>query len=388
MAIRCSSLLLRIVCLLSVQLAGTAGHKKHVFSASGWTPFGQREFLFFAIGKTWEEAESTCVEYGGHLASVHSENEEAFINRLIFTQAGYDRPSWLGGYNSHMVPRRWFWTDGSPFDFSVWTPGEPDGFGHCLQTSYNGGWDDFLCNQNIPFVCARQISKGAYSAVGRDAQLHPAVEVEEQPWLSVKLSELRGINSGETVLYCRSDKDSLRKIHEKLHPGDVIVATKLPGHGTELKVIEEDKNRKSKLLAIFRELSNTALQPFCADLSWQNKLNSSIYKVIERAKSEAKGTTRGILTAFQTIHMMTLSHAEKIRNPTKAGTILDIRVLSETTGTKVVILTEDSHGKLTKMQELNPSTKPASQTVTLIYRPKSAQYPDGHHNVLINYQRV
>ncbi|XP_071391244.1 uncharacterized protein [Centroberyx affinis] len=75
------------------------------------------------------------------------------------------------------------------------------------------------------------------------------------------------------------------------------------------------------------------------------------------------------------------SHAEKIRNPSTAGTILDIRVLSETTGIKVVILTEDSHGKLIKMQELNPVTKPASQTVTLIYTPKSAQYPDGHYEV-------
>ncbi|KAL7838985.1 hypothetical protein SRHO_G00256430 [Serrasalmus rhombeus] len=54
------------------------------------------------------------------------------------------------------------------------------------------------------------------------------------------------------------------------------------------------------------------------------------------------------------------SHAEKIRNPTKARTILDIRVLSETTGTKVIILTEDSHGKLTKMQG-NPVTTPVSQ---------------------------
>ncbi|KAJ8247900.1 hypothetical protein GJAV_G00251850 [Gymnothorax javanicus] len=65
-----------------------------------------------------------------------------------------------------------------------------------------------------------------------------------------------------------------------------------------------------------------------------------------------------------------------------------LRVLSETTGTKVVILTEDSHGKLTKMQELNPDSKPATKTVTLIYSPKSAQHPDGHYDVLINNKAV
>uniref|UniRef100_UPI0037E983D4 uncharacterized protein n=1 Tax=Semicossyphus pulcher TaxID=241346 RepID=UPI0037E983D4 len=82
------------------------------------------------------------------------------------------------------------------------------------------------------------------------------------------------------------------------------------------------------------------------------------------------------------------SHARKIRDPMTAGTILDIRVLSETTGTKVVILTEDSRGRLTKMQELSPSTNPASQNLTLVYRPKSDQYPDGHYDVLINNQPV
>ncbi|XP_062240807.1 uncharacterized protein LOC133950716 [Platichthys flesus] len=82
------------------------------------------------------------------------------------------------------------------------------------------------------------------------------------------------------------------------------------------------------------------------------------------------------------------SHAEKIKDSSAATTILDIRVLSETTGTKVVILTQDSHGKLTKMQELSPSTKSASQTVTLIYTPKGSQHPDGHYDVSINNKTV
>ncbi|XP_044068809.1 uncharacterized protein LOC122883754 [Siniperca chuatsi] len=293
----------------------------------------------------------------------------------------------------------------------------------------------------------------------------------------------------------------------------------------QLHDLLEDENRKSELLAIFRNLSNTAVQPFYANLSWQKKMNSSFSKVIDKVKVEAKGKAHGILTAIQAFHMATLagdaiiavnslsgrfftnlheqlnifkkergfsekvkvnelsasdtemlkkfkqdladtisatladvlvevfhqkfsshivsrlqgqvngiigryvrtglksdrtaeklragqnnryiaympkskhkvageagkhsqSHAEKIRNPMTAGTVLDIRVLSETTGTKVVILTEDSHGRLTKMQELSPVTKPTSQTVTLIYRPKSAQYPDGHYDVSINNQPV
>ncbi|KAG5280713.1 hypothetical protein AALO_G00063170 [Alosa alosa] len=287
----------------------------------------------------------------------------------------------------------------------------------------------------------------------------------------------------------------------------------------------QDRSRKDKLLAIFKDLGSTALQPFYADLSWQNKLNSSISSVITRVQSENKDTS-AILTAIQDIHIgslieeatstvLSLSnkffsnlhddlnqfkkenglaekvnqnellasqtemlkefksdladtisalladdlgnvfqkkfsthivslaqnrvngivcdyvtaglksyrteenlragqnnsfikdmsvdpnsqfvkepekhsqlHAEKIRESKTPGTILDIRILSETLGLKVVIQTEDRHGKRVIMQELNPGTKPASETVTLIYRPKSDQYPDGHYDVLINNQTV
>ncbi|KAL2096796.1 hypothetical protein ACEWY4_006003 [Coilia grayii] len=296
----------------------------------------------------------------------------------------------------------------------------------------------------------------------------------------------------------------------------------------EFSDLLQDENRKNKLLAIFRELSSTALQPFISDLDLQKQVNSSIFKLVNKIKSQVKGNAHFILTAIKTVHMSALAadatgsavflsdrffskyqevlnefkknkgfsqkvnknelntseidmlrkfrqeladtissrladamveifdkkfsthivregqdmmhgfirtkikrglktekteerlkageknryiaympvglgsshkpagdlgrdsqaHAEKIRKITTPGTILDVRVLSEATGTKVVILTPDSHGKLSKMQELNPNTKPASQTVTLIYRPKSEQYPDGHYDVHINNQTV
>ncbi|XP_037387846.1 C-type mannose receptor 2-like [Pygocentrus nattereri] len=186
MAIRFSVLLLGIVCLFGVQRAGAeraAPNDAQLHSAAGtlekttkagWVQFDQREFMFFAAGKVWEEAQSTCMDYDAHLASVHSDREDAFIKRLIWNHVGSDRPSWLGGYNSHVVPSRWFWTDESAFDFNSWTPGQPDGSGHCLQTNFKGGWDDLVCERNLPFVCARGISRGAERAAPNDAQPHSA----------------------------------------------------------------------------------------------------------------------------------------------------------------------------------------------------------------------
>ncbi|XP_073349756.1 uncharacterized protein [Pagrus major] len=296
----------------------------------------------------------------------------------------------------------------------------------------------------------------------------------------------------------------------------------------QLHDLLKDEKRRSDLLAVFRGLSSTAVQPFYEDLGWQRKLSSSFSTVIKRAKAEAKGTAHLILTTIQVVHMGALasdavaaalsltssffsnlqeqlnefkkekgfsqkvkgndlsesdsemlrdfkqeladtisalvadalvevfhqkftshitshvqrkvngiigsyvrtglqsnrteellragqnnryiahmpvemnsehkpageagkhsqSHANKIMNSMTPGTLPDIRVLSETTGTKVVILTQDSQGHPTKMQELSPSTKPASRTVTLIYTPKSAENPDGHYDVHINNQTV
>ncbi|KAL3988693.1 cytochrome c oxidase assembly protein subunit 19 [Sarotherodon galilaeus] len=287
---------------------------------------------------------------------------------------------------------------------------------------------------------------------------------------------------------------------------DFIILSQ-PEDKKQLQDLLKDESTKNNLLAIFKELSKTAVQPFYADLSWQNKLNSSLSKITEKAKSHTKENASAILTTIQTRYMGRLadntistvlslpykffsnlheelkifkekqgklenvkvsdlsaedikllkdfkhtlagtistlladalvevfhhrfstyivshvhgqmksnidhyimvnslksdrteeklragqnniyvsrklnskhklkaeagqrsrSHAEKIKNSTTAGTILDIKVLSEATGTKVVILTEDSNGRLTKMQELSPDTRPANTTVTLIYRP-------------------
>ncbi|KAJ8342053.1 hypothetical protein SKAU_G00319810 [Synaphobranchus kaupii] len=334
-------------------------------------------------------------------------------------------------------------------------------------------------------------------------------EILEEIEIAVKngiLNEVKS-NMGKDTLYALTDSIILSHIEDKLEFNDLL----------------KDNIIKPKLLAVFTELSTSALAPFSADLGWQNQLNSSIIKVLHTIKQDAGGKMKAILTAIQVTHMTALaadavgsvvtlsdkfftglckgledfknqraapqkvkasdlsdsenkmlnefrqeiinsistllakalvevfhqkfsshlvsevqskvngaigdyvrsglktektekkltaaqestynahmpgdaqaggsgqqskSHAEKVKNTEMTGSIVDIKVLSETTGTKVVILTEDKDGKLTKMQEMNPSTDDASQTVTLIYKPKSDQHPEGHYDVQINNRTV
>ncbi|GLD72897.1 uncharacterized protein AKAME5_002422200, partial [Lates japonicus] len=69
----------------------------------------------------------------------------------------------------------------------------------------------------------------------------------------------------------------------------------------QLADLLQNEERKNRLLDIFKNLSNTAIQPFYADLGWQNKLNSSISAVINKAKSEAKGKANVILSTIKAI---------------------------------------------------------------------------------------
>uniref|UniRef100_A0A3B4EDW0 C-type lectin domain-containing protein n=1 Tax=Pygocentrus nattereri TaxID=42514 RepID=A0A3B4EDW0_PYGNA len=90
------------------------------------------------------------------LVKLHDEGEDNFIKRLIHAQSNQNQATWLGGYSSKTAYDRWYWTDGSHFDFADWYPGEPNGSGKCLQTNYYGAWDDLVCYNKRPFVCARK----------------------------------------------------------------------------------------------------------------------------------------------------------------------------------------------------------------------------------------
>jgi hypothetical protein len=59
---------------------------------SGWQEFRGHCYLLVAKVATWADAEKDCINKGGHLASIHSADENSFIHSLA--------PSnilWIGG---------------------------------------------------------------------------------------------------------------------------------------------------------------------------------------------------------------------------------------------------------------------------------------------------
>lgn len=116
-------------------------------------------YKFFAKGGvTWGQGESDCINWGGHMASVHSDAERDFLTNL----AGCG-PYWLGGHDAGHEGT-WVWTDGSPWDYSAWAPGEPnnccggENYLHgnwCCGNLWNDIWDTW--NGNCGFMCKKPI---------------------------------------------------------------------------------------------------------------------------------------------------------------------------------------------------------------------------------------
>ncbi|XP_077058631.1 galactose-specific lectin nattectin-like [Siphateles boraxobius] len=132
----------------------------------GWSSFGCRCFKFFSNPQTWMDAEKTCSQLNGNLASVHSRAEHDFIHELVISKTEMmTTRTWIGG-NDRVQEGDWVWSDGSKMNYQEWGFGEPNNSGgveHCIDMNtkiiirhilfHHGSWNDDACYKKKPFVC-------------------------------------------------------------------------------------------------------------------------------------------------------------------------------------------------------------------------------------------
>uniref|UniRef100_A0A3Q2D576 Ladderlectin-like n=1 Tax=Cyprinodon variegatus TaxID=28743 RepID=A0A3Q2D576_CYPVA len=134
--------------------------KRSARCSRGWTPFNNRCFRYIPKPMSWARAEKNCQSMRGNLASVHDIEEYHEIQRLIMTASHEYKETWIGGSDAQ-EENQWFWSDGTPFHFTNWCPGEPNNFHgrqHCLRINHGNQkcWDDYQCNVSKPSVCAKK----------------------------------------------------------------------------------------------------------------------------------------------------------------------------------------------------------------------------------------
>merc|ERR1711874_365709 len=80
-----------------------------------WSAFGSNCYRLFETDLSWRDAENYCQGEGGHLASVHSQEENYFVSSLS------SQSFWLGGTETRGA---WAWSDETVW--TDWSDGEPD----------------------------------------------------------------------------------------------------------------------------------------------------------------------------------------------------------------------------------------------------------------------
>jgi hypothetical protein len=98
--------------------------------------------------RPWAEARDACAASGGHLLTIESAAEQAFISRYFAVEI------WLGA--SRQSDGSFRWLTGLALDYSAFAKGQPDnsaGKENCLVDWASHAWNDLDCTVSRRFVC-------------------------------------------------------------------------------------------------------------------------------------------------------------------------------------------------------------------------------------------
>ncbi|KAM3596188.1 uncharacterized protein V6R79_010072 [Siganus canaliculatus] len=129
---------------------------------TGWTPQGQKCFLFSEDRSDWISGQYRCLTLGGVMATVRTEDEQVFLWRTAQSRSHGDS-YWLG-MRSGGGEEGWQWSDGSPV---VKGPGfwqrEPSGTDNrelCGRLTpgdnYRVSWFTSRCSSQMRRICERK----------------------------------------------------------------------------------------------------------------------------------------------------------------------------------------------------------------------------------------
>jgi len=119
---------------------------------SGTTYSCYRQYTNTDDRMNWADSETACVTEGGHLASLSTAGEQAWVDANISLSYG----TWIS-LNDHYREGMYMWWDGSLLSDTNWASGQPSGGGSswdCVfMSSTDGEWYDAWCSYANDRLC-------------------------------------------------------------------------------------------------------------------------------------------------------------------------------------------------------------------------------------------
>ena len=115
-------------------------------------------YAVYANCDTWEDAQAYCESIGGHLATISSDEENAFLYSYIISQ-GYNNAYF--GLADNLEEGTWYWVNGEELSYTNWHPKEPNGesaaedYAMFYSKYSDGTWNDgnFSGKGSDAFIC-------------------------------------------------------------------------------------------------------------------------------------------------------------------------------------------------------------------------------------------
>ena len=125
---------------------------------SGWKEFDNSCYKLHLSFRTWYDARDDCLTQDSHLTSVHSDDEQNFIE----TELGISMTMWIGGKRIGGTDD-FEWEDGTYFDYTHWYYNQPDGQGCIAMSTMDNNWfyywQDYYCTQEtFYYICKKNYS--------------------------------------------------------------------------------------------------------------------------------------------------------------------------------------------------------------------------------------
>ena len=145
-------------------------------------------YLLVSTGALADAARTSCQTItGGDLVSIEDQDEQNFVAGNTLNNQSHQLPQYFmdriikiwklpsdlnktsfftvaglrggivdeihTGLNDRVVEDTFTWTDGSPFVYNNFEPGQPNNDGDCVVFRSSGRWYDRICNSSLPYIC-------------------------------------------------------------------------------------------------------------------------------------------------------------------------------------------------------------------------------------------